>query len=100
MTAGVLWSPTTSTKRGSTITLGGTAQVAAAALASRKGMILQNPAAAAEPLFFSFSGTATTASPALAVGALLLLDAQTCPTTALSVLGATTAHPFVCEEFQ
>ncbi len=85
--------------RGGTIATGGTAQVAAAANSSRAGITLQNPAGAIEPLFYSFAGTATTSSVALPIGATLMLDARTCPGSALSVLAATTGHVFACEEF-
>lgn len=85
--------------KGGTITAGGTAQVAMAANSSRAGMVLENPDSATEKLFYSFAGTATTSSPSLKIGQAIALDARTCPGSALSVLGATTAHPFVCEEF-
>lgn len=99
VSATILLPPTTATSKGGTITLGGTAQVAAVQNGNRRGLILQNPVAAIETLFFSFSGTATTASLSLAPGSALVLDAQSCPTSALSVLAATTGHAFACEEF-
>lgn len=93
-----LTSPTAATSRGGTIAAGGVAQTAAAALATRKGMVIQNSSAAAELLYIDFTGAATTASVSLAIGEKAIIDRQTCPTTALSVLGATTGHPYAIWE--
>jgi hypothetical protein len=95
-------SPTavTCTSRSGTITVGGTAQNAAASNASRKTWTLKNPGAATETLYFDVTTTATTASLDLAPGAAFTWPADTVNTTAISVLGATTGHAFAMVECQ
>lgn len=85
------------TDRSSTITTGGTAQSAMNANSSRAYCRLKNPDAAIEPLYYSFTGTATTASDILYPGDEVV-SRTFCPTQALSVLGATTSHPYIAQE--
>lgn len=95
----------TPTDRGGTITLGGTAQNAAAANASRKSMVIQNPCSATEDLFVSVTGGATVS------GAGNFADLGPCGSatiawngtviqTAVSVNAATTNHRWSATETQ
>jgi hypothetical protein len=91
----------TTTTTAGTITLGGTAQNALAANASRKVWCIQNNSALTEPLFVRAAGTASAT-----VGVQLSTGAQACnqPGTvdqgAISVVAATTGHTFVTVESQ
>jgi len=74
------------TDRGGTLTVGGTAQNAAASNASRKGFVIQNPCTAAgegiaatEDLYVSVTGSATVA------GATNFADLPPCGSTSLIV---------------
>lgn len=92
------------------ITSGGTAQTAIAANPTRKGCTIQNPAtatdqniAAAETIYVNFGGTAAAASTSFGI---LPGQAISCSplgigtiTSAVSVIGATTAHKIVVVEY-
>ena len=84
--------------RSSTITTGGAAQVAMAALSTRKAYFLQN--ISSEIMWGSFVGTAapnTVGSfPILPNG--IIRSTQVCETTALSIYGATTGKVFTAWE--
>lgn len=89
------------TDRSGTITLGGTAQPAMAANASRKGWCVQNPPTATEVLVVRASGTATaTASNILSAGAQTCNSAGLIDQGAISVFAATTAHAYSAWEAQ
>ena len=86
------------TDRSSTITTGGAAQVAMAALSTRKAYFLQN--ISSEIMWGSFTGTA---APSMA-GSFpiqpngIIRSTQVCETTALSIYGATTGQKFTMWE--
>lgn len=83
------------TDKGGTITLGGTAQPAIASNASRKIFCIQNDPAATEVLSVRLNGTASATS-----GTILSAGQQACSqpgsldTSAVSVFAATTGHRF------
>ena len=93
--AGVNGSPT---DRSSTITTGGAAQVAMAALSTRKGYFFQN--ISSESMWGSFTGTAAPST----VGSFeivpngIIRSTQVCETTALSIYGATTGQKYTAWE--
>ena len=80
------------TDRSVTITLGGTAQTAAAANPARRYLFIQNPSGSGGTLWFSTKTTAVAASPSieLVAGASYESPAHYCPTGALSVIHGTT----------
>ena len=86
------------TDRSSTITTGGAAQVAMAALSTRKAYFLQN--ISSEIMWGSFTGTAAPN----AAGSFpiqpngIIRSTQVCETTALSIYGATTGKVFTAWE--
>ena len=86
------------TDRSSTITTGGSAQVAMAALTTRKGYFFQN--ISSESMWGSFTGTAAPN----AAGSFpiqpngVIRSTQACETTALSIYGATTGKVFTAWE--
>lgn len=86
------------TDRSSTITTGGAAQVAMAALSTRKAYFLQN--ISSEIMWGSFVGTAapnTVGSfPILPNG--IIRSTQVCETTSLSIYGATTGKVYTAWE--
>lgn len=90
--------PVTYTDRSGTITTGGTAQNAAAANTSRKGLWLQNTSTG--NLRVSTRGTASsTAGILVAPGNMMSWPAHGIPTAALSVWGATTGQAFEAAEW-
>jgi hypothetical protein len=86
------------TDRSSSITTGGSAQIAMAALATRKAYFLQN--ISSEIMWGSFVGTAAPNT----VGSFpiqpngIIRSTQVCETTALSIYGATTGKVFTAWE--
>lgn len=82
-----------------TITLGGTAQAFLGANAARSGFWLQNNSAG--DLWISEVGTAAAAQPSLRIapGQLYESPITGCPTTAVSIYGATTAQAFTAREW-
>ena len=86
------------TDRSSTITPGGAAQVAMAALATRKAYFFQN--ISSESMWGSFTGTAAPST----VGSFeivpngIIRSTQVCETTALSIYGATTGQKYTAWE--
>lgn len=76
------------TDRSVTITTGGTAQQAAAALTTRKYLLIQNPSGSGGSCWFSTVATAVAASPSieLVAGASYENPAHFCPTGAVSVI--------------
>ena len=86
------------TDKSDTITTGGVAQVAIAALSTRKGYFFQN--ISSEIMWGSFTGTAAPN----AAGSFpiqpngIIRSTQVCETTALSIYGATTAKAFTAWE--
>ncbi len=86
------------TDRSSTITTGGAAQVAMAALATRKAYFFQN--ISSESMWGSFTGTAAPST----VGSFeivpngIIRSTQVCETTALSIYGATTGQKYTAWE--
>jgi hypothetical protein len=95
----------TPTDKGGTITAGGTAQVLAAANASRKGLVIQNPATATENLYIAVSGSATVngagnfAELVPGGSAVLCFNGEIIQGT-ISVNAATTGHVFIATEVQ
>ena len=86
------------TDRSSTITTGGAAQVAMAALSTRKAYFFQN--ISSESMWGSFTGTAAPST----VGSFeivpkgVIRSTTTCETTALSIYGATTGQKYTAWE--
>ena len=84
--------------RSSTITTGGAAQVAMAALSTRKAYFFQN--ISSESMWGSFTGTAAPST----VGSFeivpngIIRSTQVCETTALSIYGATTGKVYTAWE--
>jgi len=79
----------------STITTGGTAQVATAANTSRKSWCVQNPSTATELLYVRLNGTASaTTGTELTPGSQVCSVANLIDTSAISVFAATTGHAF------
>ena len=93
--AGVSGSPT---DRSNTITTGGAAQVAMAALSTRKAYFLQN--ISSEIMWGSFTGTAApnAAGSFLISPNGIIRNTTPCETTALSIYGATTGQKFTAWE--
>jgi hypothetical protein len=95
------------TDRSGTITTGGTAQNAAAALATRRYLYVTNPflksdgsANPAEPLWVNFTGAANGGSGSIRLdpGGWWENPPHYCPTGAISVLAATTGHAWTAKE--
>ena len=86
------------TDRSSTITAGGAAQVAMAALATRKSYFFQN--ISSETMWGSFVGTATpnTAGSFQILPNGIIRSTTVCETTALSIYGATTGQKYTAWE--
>lgn len=83
------------TDRSGTITAGGTAQTAVPASRGRVLLLIQNPSSEVESLWFSTEGTATAASPSIELQPGQTYEsAGIVPTGAVSVIAATTNHPF------
>ena len=86
------------TNRSGTITTGGAAQVAMAALSTRKAYFFQN--VSSEIMWGSFTGTAapnTSGSFPISPNGIIR-STQVCETTALSIYGATTGQKFTMWE--
>lgn len=88
------------------ITTGGTAQSLFGSAAWRRLFLIQNPSTAtgqgitaAESLWITFGGTATTAPPSIEVvtGALIILDTVVDPQS-ISIIAATTGHAFTARQ--
>lgn len=88
------------TDRSGSVTTGGTAQNAAAALTTRKYLYLENPYTATETLWFSTTATAVADSPSIALqpGDTWENPPHFCPTGAVSVIAATTGHKWTARE--
>jgi hypothetical protein len=88
------------TDRSGTITAGGTAQQAAAVNAARKYLLVQNPTDGAESFWFSADATAVAASPSVEVapGVTLTFEGSFVPSSAISVIAATTGTAFTIKE--
>lgn len=88
------------TDRSGTITTGGTAQNAAAALSTRKYLYIENPITATARLWFSTVATAVADSPSISLepGQSWENPSHFCPTGAVSVIAATTGHKFTVRE--
>lgn len=87
------------TDKSGTITTGGTAQNAIASNASRKGWCIQNTDAA-EVMYVRANGVATTTATKLTAGQQVCSGPTLVDTAAISVLAATTAHPWAGFEVQ
>jgi len=88
----------TPTNRSGSITTGGAAQVAMAALSTRKGYFFQN--ISSEIMWGSFTGTAapnTSGSFPISPNGIIR-STQVCETTALSIYGATTGKVYTAWE--
>ncbi len=88
------------TERSGTITTGGTAQPLAAAHAARRYLIIEN-VSQTEALWVNFTTTAVEAEPSIMLapgGGSLVMDGSFVSTEAISVIAATTAHPFTAKE--
>lgn len=85
--------------RSGTITLGGTAQVAAALNAARRGFSIQNSSAG--DVWFNTLATAVLNQPSykIAAGGTYEFPAHGVPTGAVSIIGATTAQAFSAREW-
>lgn len=91
----------TLTNRSGTITVGGTAQAAMAANASRRYLLIRNPATETEALYFNFTTTAVvTGQPSITLqpGEGFVMENSFISTEAISVVAATTGHKFVAKE--
>ena len=88
----------TPTNRSGSITTGGAAQVAMAALSTRKGYFFQN--VSSEVMWGSWVGTAapSTAGSFLISPNGIIRNTTPCETTALSIYGATTGKVFTAWE--
>lgn len=91
--------PVTPTQKGSTITLGGTAQVAIATNASRRGFWIQNQSAG--PLYINSLATAVIDNTSLLIPAGALYEPQDIgvPLGNISIIGATTGQAFAAREW-
>jgi hypothetical protein len=82
-----------------TIAAGGTAQQAAPANAVRQYVLIQNPSTTTgQNLWFNFDVTAVQSQPSVLLtpnGSNYIAESSYIPTGAISVIGATTAQPFV-----
>lgn len=89
----------TYTSRSGTVTTGGTSQQIMAVNANRKSIIIENPIAATETLFFNFTSAAstTTDSIGLAPGGIYS-PTNFISTEAINVTATTTGHAFVAKE--
>lgn len=94
-----LFSAVAPTDKSGTITLGGTAQTAIAANASRRGYWIQNVSSG--DLWVSSLATAIVGQPSMKIPAGALYEAPLggCPTGAISIIGATTAQAFAAREW-
>ena len=92
-------STVTSTDKSGNIAAGGTAQTAIALNANRRAFWIQNLSAG--DLWISDVGTATAASPSLKIVAGGLYESMpgNCPTSAISIIGATTSQAFAAREY-
>jgi hypothetical protein len=89
------------TDKGGTITLGGTAQAAIALNASRKAWCIQNGPAESETLYVRVNGTASaTTGVALSPGQQACSPPGLVDTAAVSVFAATTSHRWYGSEAQ
>lgn len=97
--AQVVYAGVTATDKSGTIAAGGTAQTAIASNASRRGYWIQNLSAG--DLWISDVGPATAASPSLKIVAGGLYESMpgNCPTSAISIIGATTSQAFAAREY-
>lgn len=87
------------TDRSGTIAAGATAQTAAAALTTRRYLLIEN-LSTTEDLWFNFGTTAVASQPSilLAAGKSWENPPHFCPTGLVSVIAATTGHAFTCKE--
>lgn len=97
--AQVVYAGVTATDKSGTIATGGTAQTAIALNANRRAFWIQNLSAG--DLWISDVGTATAASPSLKIVAGGLYESMpgNCPTSAISIIGATTSQAFAAREY-
>lgn len=97
--AQVVYADVTATDKSGTIATGGTAQTAIALNANRRAFWIQNLSAG--DLWISDVGTATAASPSLKIVAGGLYESMpgNCPTSAISIIGATTSQAFAAREY-
>lgn len=97
--AQVVYAGVTATDKSGTIAAGGTAQTAIALNANRRAFWIQNLSAG--DLWISDVGTATAASPSLKIVAGGLYESMpgNCPTSAISIIGATTSQAFAAREY-
>lgn len=97
--AQVVYAGVTATDKSGTIAAGGTAQTAIALNANRRAFWIQNLSAG--DLWISDVGTATAASPSLKIVAGGLYESMpgNCPTSAISIIGATTSQEFAAREY-
>lgn len=86
------------TDHSGTITAGGTAQNAMAANSSRHYAYLKNPDAATEPLYYSWTGTASASSPDVLYPGDVEESNGFVSNQALSVYAATTGHAWIARE--
>ncbi len=88
-------------RSGTTSNVGGSSTQAMAANASRKYLLVQNPADAAETLFVNVGSPATTTAKnciELPPGASLTFEGGFMPNTAIYVATATASLPFIAKE--
>ena len=98
--AQVVYADVTATDKSGTIATGGTAQTAIALNANRRAFWIQNLSAG--DLWISDVGPATAASPSLKIVAGGLYESMpgNCPTSAISIIGATTSQAFAAREYR
>ena len=95
----VVPSPGTLTDRSGTITAGGAAQTLAASNAIRKYLFIQN-LHATEALWLNFTTAAVESQPSISIpaGGSFVMEASFVSPELVSVIAATTTHPFAAKE--
>lgn len=91
----------TFTNRSGTVATGGTSQTLAVANSTRMRLIIENPCAQTESLFFNFTTAASTsAGSSIELAPCGSYDSAGAPvsTEAITVTAATSAHPFIAKE--
>lgn len=91
----------TLTNRSGTVATGGTAQTLAAVNATRKYLFVENPCAQTESLWINFTTAAVASQPSIEIapcGSFLMASPNFVSTELVSVIAATSAHPFIAKE--
>lgn len=90
----------TLTDRSGTLTAGATAQILAAANASRHYLFIENPSNQTESLWINFTTTAVRSEPSIEIppGAAFTMEAGFVSTELVSVIATTINHPWIAKE--